>query len=118
MTRRRFIQNMVMVGLGALAGAAIPVSALAATLDQAKASGQVGERPNGYLGVVADSPSPDVKALVDKVNAERRARYAEIAQKNGTSLAAVEALAGKKAIELTPSGQFVFVAGRGWVRKP
>jgi len=118
MTRRRFIQHVVIAGFGALAMTAIPVSAFAVTLDQAKASGLIGEMPDGYLGVVSGSPKPDVKSLVDKINAERRARYAEIARKNGTSLAAVEALAGKKAIELTPSGQFVFVAGRGWVRKP
>jgi hypothetical protein len=87
----------------------------AADLGSAKAAGYVGEQPNGYLGVVPGAPG-DVPSLVNSINAQRRAAYQNIAQSNGTSLAAVEQLAGQKAIAKTPAGQYILSGGR-WVRK-
>ena len=90
--------------------------ALAISLDQAKAAGQVGETPSGYLESVSPSPVADTVALIQDINSKRKAEYERIAQKNGTSLMAVEALAGKKAINNTPLGQFVKVGG-SWEKK-
>jgi len=90
-------------------------NAWAADLHQAKAAGQVGEQINGYLGIVSNAPG--VPALVQSINQQRRAIYQSIAQKNGTSLQAVESLAGQKAISKTPSGQYVQSASGAWVRK-
>jgi uncharacterized protein YdbL (DUF1318 family) len=101
----------------ALAFAGAPAAVSAASLEQAKAQGLVGERANGYLGVVAGNAPPDVKALVADVNQKRRQEYQAIAQRNNTSLNAVEALAGKKAIDLTPAGQFVQLPSGQWVKK-
>jgi uncharacterized protein YdbL (DUF1318 family) len=102
----------IAVGVG-LALAAAP--ALAIGLDQAKAQGLVGEQADGYLGVVTGSP--EASALVSDVNAKRRAEYAEIAKKRGTSVDAVAALAGQKLVARTPSGQFVKGSSGGWVKK-
>lgn len=96
--------------------AAAPAQAL--ELHEAKARGLVGETPTGYLGIVAPNAGAEVKALVARINAARRERYQEIARRNGTDLATVEALAGKKAIEATPSGQYVQDAGGRWIKKP
>ncbi|MEA1889407.1 MAG: YdbL family protein [Pseudomonadota bacterium] len=71
---------------------AVPASAL--DLGQAKAQGLVKETASGYL--VAAQPSAEVKALVSKINAGRKAEYQRIATKNGTPLSAVEQQAGKK----------------------
>jgi len=87
----------------------------AADLQSAKAAGYVGEQPNGYLGIVPGAPG-DVPALVNSINSQRRAAYQNIAQSNGTSLSAVEQLAGQKAIAKTPAGQYV-LSGGAWVRK-
>jgi uncharacterized protein len=95
--------------------AALP--AAAQSLDQAKADGQVGERIDGYVGVVDANASADVRALVDKVNAERRAKYAEIAAERGTSVQAVAQIAGEKLIERAPSGQYVLGADGRWRQK-
>lgn len=46
---------------------------------QARASGQVGEKVDGYLGVVGGG-SPALRALVDDLNIKRRAVYTEKAQ--------------------------------------
>ncbi len=91
----------------------VSVNAFSLTLQQAKEKGLVGEQPNGYLGIVSDSPG--VSALVADINQKRLEAYKDIATRNGTSVEAVEALAGQKAIEKTPSGQFVKTAN-GWMR--
>lgn len=96
-------------------GGLFPASA--ASLDQAKAQGLVGEQPNGYLGVVATNAPADVQALVADINGKRKNEYQSIAQRNNTSLQAVEALAGKKAVELTPAGQYVRLPSGAWVKK-
>ncbi|MCB0338840.1 MAG: YdbL family protein [Bdellovibrionales bacterium] len=89
------------------------LNAFALELDQAKAKGLVGETPTGYLAPV-NKASADVKALVDDINRKRRAEYERIAKKNGTPLKTVEVLAGKKAIEKTPGGQYVLLPSGEW----
>ena len=78
--------------------------------------GQVGERIDGYLGVVDANAPADVRALVDQINAERQAKYQEIADKQKAPVAAVAQIAGKKLIERTPKGEYVLDAD-GQVRK-
>jgi len=95
---------------------ALPVAAAGLSLADAKARGLVGEQYDGYLGVV-DSSSGEVRALVDDVNARRRAEYRRIAESNQVDVGDVEALAGKKAIERTASGGFVKGPDDRWRRK-
>jgi uncharacterized protein YdbL (DUF1318 family) len=90
--------------------------AFAVDLDSAKSQGLIGERLDGYLGVVVENPSDEVKSLVEDVNTKRRARYQQIAKKNNIDLADVEARAGQKAIERTAPGGWVFQAR--WEKKP
>jgi uncharacterized protein YdbL (DUF1318 family) len=96
---------------------ALAPSARAASLDDAKAAGQVGERPDGYVGLVDSNAPADVKQLVESVNAKRKAEYSRIAQKNGTPVDAVAAIAGQKLIERTPPGQYVMGVDVRWVKK-
>ena len=88
--------------------------AIALELHDAKAQGLVGETVNGYLGAVKSTP--EVNALVGDINSKRKAEYQRIAQQNGIDLATVEAMAGKKAIDKTPPGQYVNVTG-SWLKK-
>jgi uncharacterized protein len=89
--------------------------AFALSLDEAKTRGLVGEKPNGYLGVVTPD-SPQAQSLTNEVNQKRRQAYQEIAARNKTALEAVETLAGQKAIQNTKPGHFVEGPG-GWTRK-
>lgn len=91
--------------------------AFAAGLDEAKASGQVGERADGYIGAVASNPSAEIIALVDSVNRQRKEKYQSIAVKNGQSLDVVEKLAASKLKERLSNGQFYMDAGGGWKKK-
>ena len=79
--------------------------AFGVSVEEAKTKGLVGERPNGYLGVV-NSAAHEAQALA----------YEDIAKRNRTQLDAVEALAGEKAIQNTKPGYFVEGPG-GWTRK-
>lgn len=91
-------------------------AASALGLDAAKQQGLVGERTDGYVAAVAPAPSADVASLVADVNAKRKAAYAEIAQKNGTDVNSVAALAAKKLIERAPAGAYIQVDGR-WTQR-
>jgi uncharacterized protein YdbL (DUF1318 family) len=91
--------------------------AAAQSLDEAKAEGQVGERIDGYVGVVDANAPGEVRALVDEVNAERREKYAEIAAERGTSVQAVAQIAGQKLIARAPGGEYVLGADGQWRQK-
>lgn len=101
---------LLVVGIMLLAG-----PGLAIDLQSAKDQGLVGETPSGYLEAVG-APIPEIVKLVRTINEKRRARYLEIATKNGTELAVVEKLAGKKAIEKTRPGNYIKVNGK-WRKK-
>ncbi|WP_372760169.1 YdbL family protein [Pseudoalteromonas sp.] len=89
-------------------------SVWAISLDDAKSQGLVGEDSSGYLGLVVQNA--EAKAVVDEVNAKRKAQYLKLAQKNNLSLAQVEALAAAKTIEKTQAGHYIEVNG-SWVKK-
>lgn len=51
----------------------------------ARAQGQVGEKPDGYLGIVG-SPTPELTKLVNSINIQRRAAYTQGAQAKGSTI--------------------------------
>jgi len=91
--------------------------ALALTLDEAKAQGLVGERPDGYIGAVAPAPSEDVKVLVTSTNDGRRKVYADLAQRNGITVQAVGIVSGEKLQASAPAGQYIMMANGQWQKK-
>ncbi|MEH6453192.1 MAG: YdbL family protein [Psychromonas sp.] len=88
---------------------------LALDLADAKKQGLVGETSSGLLGVV--EVSKDSKALVNNINAKRIAKYKEIAEKNNMTLDQVSKLAGEKAMQKTPAGQFIQNSSGKWIIK-
>ena len=93
-------------------------TAFAATLEEAKAAGLIGEKQDGYIGFVQASVPADVQALVNDVNAQRRQRYEQIARDNGIDVRDVAKLAFTRALEATQSGNYVESAPGQWSRKP
>lgn len=91
--------------------------AFAGALDKAKSAGHVGERPDGYLGLVDPGAPASSRQLVDEINAKRRAHYAEIAKKTGSNVRDVGILAGEKLIANAPSGAFYMDSGGRWRQK-
>ena len=92
-------------------------AANASPLDDAKAAGQVGEAPDGYVHLVQNNAPADVKAMVEDINAKRKAKYGTIAKKRNAPIEAVAAQAGAKLIERTPAGQFVMDERSNWKKK-
>jgi uncharacterized protein len=96
---------------------ALAVPAASLELGGAKRDGLIGEKADGFVGIVVAKPSADVRALVDSVNAKRRASYEEIAKKNGTPLDAVAAVAGEKLTGRASRGEWVTDAQGNWYQK-
>jgi uncharacterized protein YdbL (DUF1318 family) len=91
-------------------------SASAEGLDQYKLDGLVGERADGYVGMVQEEVPAPVAELVREINGKRRQEYQRIASANNLTLEQVQALAGKKAIERTRPGDWILLNG-GWQKK-
>lgn len=71
-----------------VAVAALAVPALAQrdpAFDAARASGQVGEKVDGYVGIVGNE-TPELRRLVNDINIKRKAIYAERAQVNSSTI--------------------------------
>jgi uncharacterized protein len=105
---------LLMVGLGLVLWTG---PALALSLDEAKAQGLIGERIDGFVGVVVANPSAEVDQLVERINRERRARYEEIAAQREAPFDAVARIAGERQIDRTPAGQYVAGADGRWRQK-
>ncbi len=97
-----------------LAAILFSVTAFALELDSAKATGLIGEQENGYLGAVVQSA--EALALVNDINAKRKAAYQNLASKNNITLEQVEILAGKKSYEKTEPGHYLRNNGQ-WIKK-
>lgn len=70
----------------------------------ARAAGTVGERTNGYLGIVG-AATPELQRLVDDINNQRREVYATRAQAEGATLEQYALTAGCLAIARTTPGE-------------
>lgn len=92
--------------------ASAPVFALSlneamSALPAAKSDGQLGEQPDGYLGVV--SASRNAAEIAKQINQARREEYQRLAEENSIQLRDVESIAGKKALERTSAGQYILL---------
>lgn len=70
----------------------------------ARASGQVGEKIDGYLGFPS-APSAETRRLAEDINIKRKAVYAERAQANGATIEEYAFSAGCQAIARTVPGE-------------
>ncbi|MEE2763664.1 MAG: YdbL family protein [Pseudomonadota bacterium] len=113
---KRLMQMFAMVlALGFAASAlAMGLDEAKQKLDSVKQQGLVGETPTGYLEVVR--PEGQAREVVQAINSARRDEYKRIAEKHNIPVTQVETVAGKKAIEKTPAGQYVQIGGE-WVKK-
>ena len=91
----------------------------------ARAAGQIGEQPDGYLGF-ASSPTPAIRALVEDLNIKRKAKYTESAQSTGSTVQQFAFTSGCNLIASTkpgekyqaPDGRWLTRDGSAPVRNP
>ncbi|WP_419798152.1 MAG: YdbL family protein [Terasakiella sp.] len=96
--------GFLLVGMG---------QAQAQSLDDLRASGQMGEAFDGYARARAQS----VKAIVDDINAKRRTIYQDRAKQQGISAAQVGQVYAAKIIEKAPAGTWLLSADGSWRQK-
>jgi uncharacterized protein YdbL (DUF1318 family) len=90
-----------------LAGLAVSAPAFAQrdpAYQAARSSGQIGEKPDGYLGVVGSQPGT-VQSLVSDLNIRRRENYAQKAQEQGVTLQEYAITQGCILIARTQAGE-------------
>ncbi|RVQ68938.1 DUF1318 domain-containing protein [Croceicoccus ponticola] len=77
-----------LLAVGALAFIVAPAAAAEGrdpAYAAARANGTIGEKMDGYLGIVG-SPSTEIKKLVDDLNIRRKASYADRARSQGVTI--------------------------------
>jgi len=72
--------------------------------EAARSSGKVGEKMDGYLGIVG-AADPDLRKLVDDINIKRRAVYSEKARAANATLEEYAFTSGCLAISRTVAGE-------------
>ena len=72
--------------------------------DAARGSGKVGEKMDGYLGIVG-APTAELQRLVNDINIKRRAIYAQKAKAANATLEEYALTAGCLAIARTSPGE-------------
>ena len=108
-------RKLLIVAAFAIAAAAA-ADAQTPTVDQARASGVVGERFDGYLGFAAP-PSATVKSQVSTINIRRRALYSRLAASKGASAQDVGLTAGCQLLDRLEIGQAYMLADGVWRRR-
>ncbi len=89
-------------------------------VDQAKAMGVIGEKFDGYIGIVDQSRvTPDLQRRIDQINNGRLAEYKSIGDKTGVALADVGIGMGEKLFARAESGEMLKPGPSDpWVKKP
>jgi len=88
--------------------------ATADLIAKAKAERLVGERPDGYLGLVTGSTPEEIVRAVRETNIKRKAVYADLARAKGATIEVVAALTGEKLIARASKGEMVMDTSGNW----
>lgn len=96
----------------ALLGALVALPAFALDLHEARSSGMVGEKLDGYTAALKETA--EVKALVAEVNAKRRQEYVRISKENGQTVDVVAKLAAAQIINGLGDGSHYQAPDGSW----
>jgi uncharacterized protein len=84
------------------------------TSAELRATREVGEQSNGYLGIVG-SGSASLRASVNAVNIRRRAHYTDLARKRGVQIEEVAATMGCELLATSVApGQYYRIGDGEW----
>lgn len=111
--------NKLLISLAAFASAAVPASAPAqdpAAILEARRSGIVGERYDGYLGLVNPNASTEVRRQVAALNIRRRSLYSNLAARKGVSPEEVGITAACSLLRRLSVGEYYLLGQGGWQR--
>jgi len=94
-----------------IAGAALVAGLATAAVAQrdpayaaARAAGEVGEQPDGYLGIVG-AGSAELRGIVNNINIQRKSAYTQKASASGATVEQLAFTSGCNLIAQTSSGE-------------
>ena len=111
--------NKLMLLIAALFALAVPASAPAqdpAAIRAARRAGLIGERYDGYVGIVNANASAEVRRQVAALNIRRRSLYANLAARKGVSPAEVGITAACSLLRRIGVGEYYLPGQGGWRR--
>ena len=119
--KRNMVQSkagrfVVASALGAMVATGVAAPAMAQrdpAYAAARANGSIGEKMDGYLGIVG-AETAELRRLVADINIKRRAVYAERAQANNATLEEYALTAGCQAIAKTEPGEMYQAPDGSW----
>ena len=82
----------------------------------ARRAGQVGERYDGYLGLVTATPSAELRRQVGAVNIRRRSLYSDLAARRGVTREEVGITAACSLLRRVAVGEYYLSGQGGWRR--
>jgi uncharacterized protein YdbL (DUF1318 family) len=112
-------KKALLMAAGALALAGVSAAAWAQrdpAYAAARAAGQVGEQPDGYLGVVGGG-SAELRALVNAINIQRKAAYTQKAQASGATVEQLAFTSGCNLIAQTQAGEKYRTPDGAWATR-
>lgn len=110
-------KSMAMMAMAALAATSTAASAQRdPAYAAARASGQVGEQPDGYLAVVG-AGSTELRALVSNINIQRKSAYTAKAAASGATVEQLAFTSGCNLIAQTAAGEKYRTPGGAWATR-
>lgn len=109
----------LLLALLALASLAVPAAAPAqdpAAIIAARRAGLIGERYDGYLGLVNPNVSAELRRQVGAVNIRRRSLYSNLAARRGVSPEEVGITAACSLLRRVTVGEYYLLGQGGWRR--
>jgi len=108
--RKLFLLLLAMASLGAPA-----LAQDSATIVQARRAGLIGERYDGYIGLVRP-PSAELRRQVAAINIRRRALYSDLAARKGVTPEEVGITAACSLLRRIGTGEYYLLGQGGWRR--
>lgn len=115
---KKTVFMLTAAAFAAFGALAAPALAQGASIAQAKSQCVVGEKNDGYLGVIDNgAASAELRREVQSINQQRKSAYARLAERNGVTVEVTAKLTAEKLINQAPSGHCVQDASGRWLRK-
>lgn len=109
----------ILLSLAALASLAVPAVVLAqdpAAILAARRAGLIGERFDGYVGIVNPTAPAELRRQVAALNIRRRSLYANLAARKGVSPEEVGITAACSLLRRIGVGEYYLLGQGGWRR--